>query len=293
MKRLIKRFAMVMAGAVMVSILPVMAQDIAPVKTENKLSKEAPVVAEKVITKKETISVNGKTVELRLKIPAVPAPGMPWLWLGEFFGHLDRFENDLVAKGWHVAYAPLSNQFGSPGAMASWDIVYQELHGKRGLSAKPALLGISRGALYANAWIRLHPDRVSVLYLDNGVCDIRSWPGGFPLTATGNGSKGDWTLYKTVFGFSTDDEAIAKSVRPIDGLAPAIKAGVVLISVHGTADMTVPYVDNAKNLVDLWEKSGGIAKVFPKEGGDHHPHGLPIKTDAYEQLVDMLCAIKQ
>jgi alpha-beta hydrolase superfamily lysophospholipase len=45
--------------------------------------------------------------------------------------------------------------------------------------------------------------------------------------------------------------------------------------VHGTADTVVPYVDNAKLVVDLWEKQGGKLKVFPKEGGDHHPHGLP------------------
>lgn len=145
---------------------------------------------------------------------------------------------------------------------------------------------------YVNAWTRLHPDRVSVLYLDNGVCDIRSWPGGFPLTAKGSGSKGDWTAYKKVFGFATDDEALAKSVRPTDGLAPAVKAGVVLVSVHGTADTTVPYVDNAKTLVEFWEKSGGVARVFPKAGGNHHPHGLPAKSEAYAQLLDLLCAAK-
>jgi hypothetical protein len=36
----------------------------------------------------------------------------------------------------------------------------------------------------------------------------------------------------------------------------------------------VPFVDNAKPVVDFWEKHGGKFKVFPKAGGDHHPHGL-------------------
>lgn len=231
----------------------------------------------------EHITIEGRT--LGLKVPAQPAPGKPWLWVGEFAGHLGSLEDGLVAKGWHVAWVDVSNQFGSPRAMAVWEKVYEELHGKRGLAARPALLGISRGGLYVNAWTRLHPDRVSVLYLDNGVCDIRSWPGGFQLTEKGAGSGGDWNLYQTEFKFASDDEAKEKSVRPADGLAPAIKNGVFLISVHGTADKTVPYVDNAKPVVDFWEKSGGRFKVFPKEGGDHHPHGLPDPAP----LIDLLC----
>lgn len=231
----------------------------------------------------EKITIEGKT--LSLKVPAEAAPGKPWLWVGEFAGHLRSLEDALVAKGWHVAYVNVSNQFGSPASMAVWEKVYEELHGKRGLSARPALLGISRGGLYVNAWTRLHPDRVSVLCLDNGVCDIRSWPGGFQLTEKGGGSKGDWNRYKTEFKFATDEEALEKSIRPTDGFEAAIKGGVFLISVHGTADRTVPYADNAKSLVDFWEKSGGRFKIFPKEGGDHHPHGLPDPTP----LVELLC----
>jgi hypothetical protein len=232
----------------------------------------------------EKFAIDGKSVTL--KVPDQAAPGKPWLWVGEFGGHLKKLEDGLVEKGWHVVYVNLSNQFGSPGAMAIWEKLYAELHEKRALSARPALLGISRGGLYVNAWTRLHPDRVSVLYQDNGVCDIRSWPGGFQLTAKGKGSPKDWELYKAEFGFSTDADAQAKSLRPEDGLAPAIKAGVLLVSVYGTADATVPHEDNAGVLVKFWEKSGGRVRVFAKEGGDHHPHGLPDVAP----LIDLLCA---
>ena len=230
----------------------------------------------------EKFTLDGKSVTL--KVPAQAAPGKPWLWVGEFAGHLKSLEDGLVAQGWHVASMGVSNQFGSPRSMEAWEKLYAELNGKRGLSAKPALLGISRGGLYVNAWARLHPDRVSVLYLDNGVCDIRSWPGGFPLTAKGKGSANDWKLYKTEFGFANDEDAKAKSLQPAEGFLPAIKAGVVLISCHGTADTVVPYVDNAKKVVELWEKNGGQFKVFPKEGGDHHPHGLPDPKPLIEVL---------
>ncbi len=222
--------------------------------------------------------------KVSLQIPTTAAEGKPWLWIGEFAGHLKSLESGLVEKGWHVAYVTQSNKFGSPDAMAAWEKLYTELHGKRGLSARPALLGISRGGLYVNAWIRLHPDRASVLYLDNGVCDIRSWPGGFQLTRKGKGSKGDWARYKTAFGFADDASALEKSIRPTDQLLPAIQAGVLLISCHGTADRTVPYEDNAGKLVEFWEQNKGRVKLFPKENGDHHPHGLPDP----KPLIDLL-----
>jgi hypothetical protein len=226
------------------------------------------------------------TLNLTVKIPERPAPGKPWLWVGEFGGHLQTLEEGLVEKGWHVVYLQYGSQFGSPAAMAMWEKVYAEMTGRRGLSARPAMLGISRGGLYVNAWTRLHPDRVSVLYLDNGVCDIRSWPGGYELTAKGYGSGKDWATYTKVFGFASDEEAKANSVRPTDGMDAAVKAGVFLVSCHGTSDKTVPYVDNAGVLVDFWEKSKGRFKVFPKEGGNHHPHGLPDP----KPLINLLCA---
>lgn len=232
----------------------------------------------------EKFAIDGKAVTL--KVPEQAAPGKPWLWVGEFAGHLKSLEDGLVGKGWHVAYIAVSNQFGSPGSMALWDKLYQELHGNRGLSAKPALLGISRGGLYVNAWLRLHPDRASVLYLDNGVCDIRSWPGGFPLTLKGKGSAGDWKAYKTVFGFADDASALANSTRPADGLLPAVRAGVLLVSCHGTADSVVPYDDNAAVLVKFWQDNAGRVKLFPKPDGDHHPHGLPDP----QPLIDLLVA---
>ena len=60
----------------------------------------------------------------------------------------------------------------------------------------------------------------------NGVCDIRSWPGGFQLAEKGKGGKGDWANYKTEFGFADDASAIEKSTRPTDQFLAAIQAGV-------------------------------------------------------------------
>ena len=221
----------------------------------------------------EKLTIDGHTVNI--KVPDKAAPGNPWLWVGEFGGHLKSLEDGLVERGWHVVYVSASNLFGSTRAMDLWDKVYDQLRTQRGLAPRPALLGISRGGLYVNAWTRRHPDRVSVLCLDNAVCDIRSWPGGFQLTAKGKGSTKDWDLYKKEFQFGSDEEALKNSIQPTAGMDAAVKAGVLLISVHGTADGTVPYVDNAQKLAEFWDKNGGRTRLFAKEGGDHHPHGLP------------------
>lgn len=247
------------------------------------LSGKPLVAADRAVgAKVETIQIDDKP--LTLKVPAEAASGKPWLWVGEFGGHLQSLEDGLVAKGWHVVYLSYPDQFGSEAAMKIWEKAYDELRASRGLSARPAMLGISRGGLYVSAWTRLHPDRVSVLYLDNAVCDIRSWPGGFALNAQGAGSAHDWNLYKQVFGYKTDEEALEQSLRPTDGMEEAIQADVFLLSVHGTADRVVPHVDNAQRVVDFWESSKGRYKVFEKPGGDHHPHGLPDPAPLIELL---------
>jgi hypothetical protein len=64
-----------------------------------------------------------------------------------------------------------------------------------------------------------------------------------------------------------------------------VRAGVLLVSVHGTKDTVVPYEDNAGTLVDFWQKKAGRVKLYAKEGGDHHPHGLPDPTPLIDLLV--------
>jgi len=220
-----------------------------------------------------------------LRVPVQPAPGKPWLWVGEFQGHLSAFENALLARGWHIAYINCPNQFGSPKAMRTWESFHAELTAKRGLAAKPALCGISRGGLYILSWARLHPDKVSALYLDNGVCDGRSWPGGTTLgLGRGKGSAVDWKLQRAELGFADDAAAIAGLPHPTDGLEKAREAGVTLISVHGTADTVVPYAENAAKVVAFWQAGGRQPILFPKEGGDHHPHGLKDMTPVIEAL---------
>jgi len=220
--------------------------------------------------------------------PYRTAPGKPWLIIAAFPGHLREFESQLLQAGWHLAYVQCPDEFGSERAMRAWEALYKVMTREgelRGLSPKPAVLGISRGGLYALAWARRHPDKLSTLYLDNAVCDARSWPGGKPMgLGQGGGSPSDWSRLRRVLGFADDAAAIAGLPHPTDGLAAARDAGVRLVSVHGTADTVVPYAENAAKVVAFWQAGGKQPILFPKEGGDHHPHGLRDMTPVIEAL---------
>ena len=90
-----------------------------------------------------------------------------------------------------------------------------------GLSAKPALIGLSRGALYCMAWASTHPEKTLLVYLDNGVCDFKSWPGGKPKgLGSGQGSPEEWPKLLKAYDFKDDREAIASRLNPVDNLAP-------------------------------------------------------------------------
>lgn len=211
---------------------------------------------------------------LFLRVPEQPAPGKPWLWVAEFFGVDQSLEDVLLSKGWHVAYVRAADQFGSSWAMDQWEKAYDELHGRRGLSAKPAILALSRGGLYALSWLRRHPDRASVLVLDNAVTDVRSWPAGMKLKEKGAGDAAEWERYKQRWKFADDASAFSGSPRPTDGLGPAVANGVLLVSAFGTADDLVPHADNGAVLAEFWQQNGGRVVLFPREGGGHHPHGF-------------------
>ena len=202
--------------------------------------------------------------------PAQPAPGKPWLWRGEFFGAFPSVDHALLAAGWHVAYLDCSNTFGSPDTIKLWEGFYAQLTTQHGLSAKPVLYGMSRGGMYVYNWAAAHPDKVGLIYGDAPVCDAKSWPGG---KGKGKGSKGDWELFKKVYGL-TEEQALAWKGNPIDILEPIAKAKIPILHVVGDADDAVPVEENTAILKERYEALGGRIEVIVKKGVGHHPHSL-------------------
>ncbi|MGL4553900.1 MAG: CotH kinase family protein, partial [Gemmataceae bacterium] len=199
-------------------------------------------------------------------VPAKPLAGRPWVWRGEFFGAFAEADAALVKAGWHLVYLNVPDLFGSPAAVAKWEKLYAVLTAEHGLHPKPGLIGLSRGGLYCLNWAAAHPDRTLAVYLDNAVCDFKSWPG--------KRSPGEWKKLLAAHGFKSDAEALAYKLNPVDNLGPVAGAKVPLLIVYGDRDEAVPHAENGGLVYDRYRKLGGPAERVVKPGQGHHPHGL-------------------
>lgn len=214
-------------------------------------------------------------VEVTVVVPDKPLPERPWVWRGEFFGAFAEADAALVKAGWHLAYVKAPDLFGSPKAIKIWDSFHAAMVKDYGLLAKPGLIGLSRGGLYCMNWAAAHPDRALAVYLDNAVCDFKSWPGGqVKKLGTGKGSADEWKKVLAAYDFKSDNEAIEYKRNPVDNLAPLAKAGIPLLLVYGDKDTVVPHAENSEVVYDRYKALGGPVERVVKPGQDHHPHGL-------------------
>ncbi|MHC4251096.1 MAG: alpha/beta hydrolase family protein [Planctomycetota bacterium] len=205
-----------------------------------------------------------------LVAPKAVAEGRPWIWRARFFGHQPQTDVALLNKGYHVAYVNVGGLFGAPEAVRRWDGLYAYLTGELGFSKKPALEGMSRGGLIIFNWAKRNPNKVSCIYADAPVLDIRSWPGG-----KGRGKGGGKCWQQALFAYGiTEEQAAAFKGNPIDGLKPLADAGVPLLHVCGAADTVVPIEENTDVLEARYLKLGGRIQVIRKKGVGHHPHSL-------------------
>ena len=204
-------------------------------------------------------------------VPKVAAAGKPWIWRTEFFGHEPQADLALLEKGFHAAYVDVQNLYGGPTAIAAMEGFHGHVVKAYGLSEKPVLEGFSRGGLFAVNWAVAHPDRVSCLYLDAPVLDVKSWPAGF---GKGKGSPGDWERCKQVYGFADDGAAKAFKGNPVDQAAVLAKAKVAILSVCGDADDVVPLAENSGLLKERGAAVGLEMELISKAGVGHHPHSL-------------------
>jgi len=226
-------------------------------------------------------TVSGKPV--LVVAPKSIAPGKPWAWHGEFFGHKPNPDLALLGRGFHIVYMSVPDMLGAPEAVAHWNALYAELTEKHGFAGKVALVGLSRGGLYCYNWAAANPDKVACIYADAPVCDFKSWPGAF---GKGKRSDRDWQLVLEHYGFKSDAEAKAYTKNPVDNLAPLAAANVPLLHVFGDADEVVPWEENTRIVAERYKQLGGNIVLIRKPGVRHHPHGLDDSTP----IVDFIWA---
>ncbi|MEO1527033.1 MAG: sialate O-acetylesterase [Planctomycetota bacterium] len=218
--------------------------------------------------------------------PRNPAPGKPWLWRSLFWEAIKKVSDadlKLVDEGYHVVLAH-GDVAGHPSGNANIDAAYRLLTTEYGFSKKCAnMSSMSRGTLSLFRWASANPNKVDSIYVDNGVCNVLSWPAGKLVPGSGSkasGAPSSWEDFKRKFGYTTDAEAIKTKESPIDQLEPLARAGVPILMVCGDKDHAVPYEENDAIMEQRYQALGGNIRVIVENKG--HSHGMNDPTPLLE-----------
>ena len=213
--------------------------------------------------------------------PKNPAPGKPWLWRSLFWEAIKKVSDadlKLVDEGYHVVLAH-GDVAGHPSGNANIDAAYEYVTKNHGFAKTCSMSSMSRGTLSLFRWATENPEKVNSIYVDNGVCNVLSWPAGKLVPGNqsiANGAPSSWADFKKKFGYKTDAEALNTKESPIDLLEPLAKAGVPILMVCGNKDTAVPYEENDAIMEKRYKALGGSITVIVEEKG--HSHGMNDPT---------------
>lgn len=210
-----------------------------------------------------------------------PAKSKPWLWFAPTLpglpgaGHQWYFER-LLKAGISIAGIDLGEVRGSPASNAKFSAFHDGMV-RRGFSAKPVLLGQSRGGLMMLAWAMRNPDKLTAFTGIYPVCNLASWP----LKNSKRPVLADYGL--------AEDELRANLARfnPVDNLQGLLANRVPMFIVHGDSDTVVPFADNGEIVKQRYEAGGGsiTVKLIPGEG-----HKVSPSFFECEELVKFVIA---
>ena len=203
-----------------------------------------------------------------LQVAPQPAEGKPWIWYGptvkgDFILLRHKFYADaILSVGIAIASYDLGEVRGAPGSTAKFSLFYDEMV-KRGYSAKPILLGQSRGGIMTLAWAVRNPDKVTAWAGIYPVCNLAS----YPLKFSKNETLADYEMDEATI------RAKISELNPIANLGGLAKNKVPMFSVHGDKDGTVPYAENTELLKKNYEAAGGTCdvKIIPGRGHEISP----------------------
>ena len=127
----------------------------------------------------------------------------------------------------------------------------------------------------------LHPELISVLYIDAPVLNLISQAGlgAKPFEPDGI----TWTELVQTYGFTTSSIVNFRK-SPIDNMDVLIKNNIPIIMLYGDADDVVIYEENGQVLEDYYRENGGDICVIRKPGCGHHPHSLEDPTPIIEYV---------
>jgi alpha-beta hydrolase superfamily lysophospholipase len=202
-----------------------------------------------LILRGEVFEVAGRTAFLFTPAADATPPTQPKPWilyaptLPAYPDAAEQWMHEQFTKaGVAVAGIDTGESYGSPAGVVAAEALHAEMV-RRGYSKQPALLGRSRGGLWASAWAIAHPELTAGLGGIYPVYDWRTYPG----------------LEKAAPAYGlTPAELAAQAAElcPIERIDVAAKAGVPVCIIHGDDDKVVPLGPNSLRLKQTYETAG-------------------------------------
>lgn len=218
----------------------------------------------------EIIEFKFNGFDAKIVFPNKANSAKDWIWRTQFWAHEPQTDIALLNLGFHVVYVDVIDLYGNSVAVKRLSDFYTFMIKNFGLNKKTVLEGMSRGGLDAFNWASENTDKVSCVYVDAPVCDIKSWPGGL---GKGQGSKNDWEKCLKAYDLTELSVQDFKGI-PLNNCIKLAKAKIPIISVCGDADTVVPFEENSLRLSEIYRAAGGKIELIVKKGIGHHPHSL-------------------
>ncbi|MFM7057416.1 MAG: alpha/beta hydrolase family protein [Planctomycetota bacterium] len=208
----------------------------------------------------EVFEAGGRQAFVIAGSPGLPRSGKAWVWYAPTLPNLPGVEERWMferfkAAGIAVAGIDAGESYGSPQGNTVYSAFYEAMQA-RGFSAKPLLLGRSRGGLMTLSWAAEHPQCVSGFAGIYPVCNLSSYPG----------------LERAAGAFELTAARLQERLRefnPVDRLEPLVKARVPLFAIHGDVDRLVPLEANSGLVKKRCEELGGGMELVIPPGQGH------------------------
>lgn len=200
----------------------------------------------------------------------------------EYFSAFPKVAVSLVKNGYHLIYVRNINRWGIDEDQHIRSEFMDWLSGAYGLSPKGVMIGMSCGGLHAVNFAHLHPENVSVLYLDAPVMNLLSCPLAYGRTNGEENLKQEFLAAVNM----TESEMLSFRGHPIDRMQTLLDNKIRVVMVYGDSDEIVPYHENGALLEKFYKENGGIIKVIGKKGCGHHPHGLADPAEIVNFIIE-------
>lgn len=208
--------------------------------------------------------------------PDVACEGNKWLYKLEYFDAFPDMEIEMLKKGYHLAHMKNTTRLCPESDTDMRPRFCDFLTKEFGLNPKCALVGMSCGGMQAVYFAAKYPQYVACAYLDAPVMNYLSWP-----LALGKSENNCTAEFESNMGKGLSEMLNFRN-HPIDQSQALLNSRVPIILVSGDSDRTVPFCENGQILWDYYKSQGADIEVIIKQGGDHHPHGLPDNTPIVE-----------